>query len=109
MNWTEYNEAIKRFCIYPDVGTTSDLELSYLTLGLASEAGEVAGLMKKELRDNPDFDPDKWMGELGDVVWYLTRMLDCFGFTLEQVMQYNHDKLASRMERNVISGHGDNR
>ena len=34
---------------------------------------------------------------------------DRFGFTLEEVMQQNLDKLASRRERGVIDGNGDNR
>ena len=109
MKWEDYKEGIKEFCIYPDAGEVTELELSYLTLGLASEAGEVAGLMKKELRDQPEFDADKWKGELGDCVWYLTRLCDCFGFTLEEVMEYNYNKLASRKERNTLTGHGDNR
>ena len=109
MKWEEYNEGIKQFCIYPDAGEVTDLELSYLTLGLASEAGEVAGLMKKELRDRPEFSRDEWIAELGDVMWYLTRLCHAFGFTLEEVMQYNFDKLNSRMKRNTIKGHGDER
>ena len=109
MNWNEYSEGIKEFCIYPDVGLASDLELSYLGLGLSSEAGEVAGLIKKELRDSPEFDRSKWLGELGDVVWYLTRLSDTLGFTLEELMQYNYDKLASRKARGVLQGSGDTR
>ena len=34
---------------------------------------------------------------------------DCFGLTLEEVMQQNLDKLASRRERGVIDGNGNNR
>lgn len=109
MDWNEYSNKIKEFCIYPDFGTTSDLELSYLGLGLASEAGEVAGLVKKELRDKPEFDTDKWMGELGDVLWYLTRLAESLGFTLEELMVYNVEKLEARKEHNTLTGHGDNR
>ena len=109
MNWNKYNEGIKQFCIYPDAGQVTDLELSYLCLGLASEAGEVAGLMKKELRDSPEFDAGKWIGEIGDVLWYTTRLLDAFGLTLEEVLEANYNKLNSRKERNVLGGSGDNR
>lgn len=109
MNYEQYKEAIKEFCIYPDFDTGSDLELSYLGLGLSSEAGEVAGLVKKELRDSPEFDRNKWLGELGDVVWYLSRLLDTLGISLEEAMQYNYDKLASRKERGALGGHGDDR
>ena len=49
------------------------------------------------------------MKEVGDCAWFIAGIADCFGFTLEEVMQQNLDKLASRRERGVIDGNGDNR
>lgn len=108
-DWTSYELRIADFAVYPDAGQGTDLELCYLGLGLASEAGEVAGLVKKEIRDSPEYDPEKWKGELGDVVWYLTRLCTFFGFTLQELMDHNCAKLQSRKERDVLGGHGDNR
>ena len=42
MNINEYVELTKQTAIYPP-----DTFLEYLTLGLASEAGEVSGVVKK--------------------------------------------------------------
>ena len=48
MNINEYQDWTIQTAIYP-VGTGSNLELSYLALGLTSEAGEVAGKVKRFL------------------------------------------------------------
>lgn len=50
-----------------------DRLLSYLGLGMASEAGEVATEVKKLLRDGT-FDEDRVAEELGDVMYHWIRM-----------------------------------
>jgi len=47
--------------------------------------------------------------ELGDVLWYVSALADDLGITLEQVAQWNVDKLQRRMQLNKIKGDGDNR
>ena len=83
---------------------------SRLVLGLVEEAGEVAGKFKKRLRGD-DFEDFTSMitKELGDVLWYLSALSGDLGINLEDVAVKNYEKLKSRMERNVISGSGDNR
>lgn len=49
------------------------------------------------------------IGELGDVQWQLSGLCSVLGLSLNDVAQYNIDKLASRKARGVISGDGDNR
>lgn len=109
MQFDQYAETIKQFCIYPDAGMKTDVEKAYLCLGLASEAGEIASLMKKEMRDGKDFANSKWLAEIGDVIWYTTRLLDVYGYTLEDAMLHNVDKLSGRKERNQLTGSGDDR
>jgi len=43
MKLNEYQEAIKKFAIYPGAGTGNLSALSYTALGLTEEAGEYAG------------------------------------------------------------------
>lgn len=85
----------------------------YLTMGLASEAGEVAGKVKKALRDhNGVIDQQRSLAiadELGDVLWYIARLADELGWDLNQVARNNIAKLADRKERGVIRGDGDKR
>ena len=71
-----------------------------LHLGLAEEAGEVAGLMKRVLRNFPK-DQERitrknFIDEMGDVLWYLTACCDYHGTSLEEVWEHNINKLKER-------------
>ena len=88
--------------------------LEYLALGLTSEAGEVAGKVKKLIRDGEDkegFELKKIAiaSEIGDVLWYCAMMAKEVGVPLNTIMQENLEKLHSRKERGKLSGDGDNR
>ncbi len=90
-----------------------DHAIVYPTLGLANEAGEVAGKIKKIFRDKQgritDEDREALKHELGDVLWYLSQICTELDLTLEQVAEANLEKLFSRLERGQIRGSGDNR
>jgi NTP pyrophosphatase (non-canonical NTP hydrolase) len=47
--------------------------------------------------------------ELGDPLWYITSLADDLGYTLQEVVDANVEKLSSRRDRGVIHGSGDNR
>lgn len=83
----------------------------YTILGLASEAGEVAALMKRSIRDHtpPSELEIKMLYEIGDCLWYLSECASAFGWSLSAVAQANLDKLASRAQRGVIHGEGGER
>ena len=102
MTFDEYQKFARSTTIYPE-----KCKVTYPTLGLCGEAGEVAEKVKKNIRDGKSLDG---VGlELGDVLWYISALADDLGVTLEEVAQANVDKLTSRKERNMISGSGDNR
>jgi NTP pyrophosphatase (non-canonical NTP hydrolase) len=90
-----------------------DHPIVYPTLGLANEAGEVAGKVKKIFRDRggviTDADREALALELGDVLWYLSELCTRLGIPLEEVAAKNIAKLADRAARGVISGDGDHR
>lgn len=90
-----------------------DHPIVYPTLGLANEAGEVAGKIKKIFRDHggkiTDDDRAALKQELGDVLWYLTQICTELGLSLDEVASANIEKLFSRLERGQIKGSGDNR
>ena len=90
-----------------------DHPIVYPTLGLANEAGEVAGKIKKIFRDRAgvigDEDREALKYELGDVLWYLTQLCTELNLTLEEVAAANLEKLFSRLERGQIRGDGDHR
>lgn len=88
-------------------------ELFHLLLGLCGEAGEIAEKSKKIIRDHDSdfskFEKDDLTKELGDVLWHLAVIADHFDIELDTVGEANIKKLASRLERGVIGGSGDNR
>lgn len=108
MNILDYQQKSKSFCIYPGAGKGGFEEVNYLVLGLASEAGEVAGKWKKFIRDGK-LDQEQFLHEVGDVLWYITQLASSAGITLEGLAQANYDKLAARMKTNTIGGSGDTR
>ena len=89
----------------------TDHPIVYPTLGLANEAGEVAGKVKKIFRDRQgqitDADREALALELGDVLWYLSEICTRLGIRLEDVAARNIAKLTDRASRGVLSGEGD--
>ena len=85
----------------------------YPVHALAEEAGEVEGKFAKAIRDEDGFisveRKEAIVKELGDVLWFVAEICTDLNVTLEDVMQKNLEKLASRKARNVIHGEGDNR
>lgn len=85
----------------------------YPTLGLLNEAGELAGKIKKILRDKDgkidSREVERLKGELGDVLWYFTQICSELGLTLEEVAEANLKKIFDRKKRGVIKGEGDER
>jgi len=88
--------------------------LEYLALGLTSEAGEVAGKVKKLIRDGEDMEGFELKkiaiaSEIGDVLWYCAMMAKEVGVPLNEIMKENLKKLHGRKERGTLQGSGDNR
>jgi len=108
MDNKKYQKATAKFAVYP-----KDKALEYLTCGLTSEAGEVAGKMKKAMRGDyagrpGDFQYDM-EAEIGDVLWYCSELCTAMGVALEDVMSQNILKLEDRQARGKLKGSGDNR
>lgn len=108
MDINYYQKNTINTAIYPGAGSGNKEELSYLGLGLVNEAGEVAGKIKKLIRDNT-FEPKQVADELGDTLWYIARLADSLGYNLTTILKWNYEKLQNRLENNTIRGSGDNR
>lgn len=111
MDMSEYQQRAQDTAIYPGSGRAEGL--AYVTLGLTSEAGEVAGKIKKLIRDHTGvLSPQRSAAiaeELGDVLWYAAMLADELGADLGQIAELNLAKLESRKSRGVLGGNGDNR
>lgn len=103
--------AYQRAAARTGAAIATDHPIVYPTLGLANEAGEVAGKVKKIFRDRhgvvTDADREALTLELGDVLWYLSELCTRLGIRLEDVAARNVAKLADRAARGVIQGEGD--
>ena len=97
----EYQEKCKATAIYPKKDA-----LAYLSLGLVSEAGEVAGKVKKQIRDGTI---SNVASEIGDVLWYCAMLANELDANLGKIMEDNLYKLNSRKARGTLAGSGDNR
>ena len=104
--FSEYQEFVASMKAYPE-----RYGIIYPALGLCGEAGEIAEKVKKWLRG------DEWSGldkaallkELGDPLWYITSLAADLGYTLQDVVDVNVEKLSSRKNRGVLKGSGDDR
>ena len=67
-----------------------------LALGLASEAGEVAGLVEKVANQGHEPDIEKLINELGDVEFYLNAIYALLDTTGTRVRRENMAKLKRR-------------
>ena len=100
-----YKEFTRETAQYP-----KEREMDYLMIGLANEVGELLGKYKKMIRGDEDKQSfDGWLGELGDIMWYLMRICDVLDVSFYDVMVANITKLNSRLHRDLIKGDGDDR
>ncbi len=111
MDFDQYQDLAITTAIYPEKA-----KIEYPAMGLANEAGEVLGKVKKWIRD----ETDNWLegeiseerraailDELGDVLWYAALVAEDLGASFNDIAQGNLDKLFGRKERGTISGDGD--
>lgn len=99
---------------------------TYMMNNLVAEVGEFSGKIAKLVRKGkveimegdlyPVMSFAEWtyasgelMKEAGDILWQLSGLCHVMGWKLEDVAQQNLEKLASRKERGLIDGNGDNR
>src|SRR3989338_2409644 len=109
MTFEEYQKESRKTALYPN----KDNNFIYPVLGLCGESGEIAEKIKKVIRDEggivSEHKREEIKKELGDVRWYISQIATELDLSLGAVAKLNIEKLQSRLERNKISGSGDNR
>jgi NTP pyrophosphatase (non-canonical NTP hydrolase) len=109
MRFSEYQKRSRATAVYPDAGDN----IVYPALGLCGEAGETAEKVKKAIRDDGGTLTEERRAaiaaELGDVLWYAAQLATEAGLELEEIAEANLEKLASRQQRAVLHGSGDDR
>ena len=108
MDFNTYQKEAYKTAIYPE-----GVRVSYPTLGLAGEAGEVANQIKKIHRDDGGVPSEQRIRdvahEIGDCLWYLAALCTDLGLSMDDIASDNIAMLASRQERGTIHGDGDYR
>jgi NTP pyrophosphatase (non-canonical NTP hydrolase) len=69
------------------------------SMGIAGEAGEIVDAVKKAVFHKHGLTPAfkrKLALELGDELWYIARLADVLGYTLEDIATMNIGKLKER-------------
>lgn len=90
-------EAAARRTVHPALD--GDARLMDAAAGLAEEAGEVLGLVRKRLYQGREVERSRMVEELGDVLWCLAMTADALGVPLDEVAAANIEKLAGRHPR----------
>ena len=114
MTLNEYQKQAMTTCM------VSSENFSYMFLNLVGEVGEFASKVAKAIRKEENCieyndlgvtvtNNEELQKEAGDILWQLSGLCTVMGWNLEDIAQQNLDKLASRQQRNVIDGSGDNR
>ena len=114
MTLEEYQKRAMTTCM------ASSENFSYMFFNLVGEVGEFASKVAKAIRKEENCIEYNDLGvtvtkneelqkEAGDILWQLSGLCTVMGWNLEDIAQQNLDKLASRQQRNVIDGSGDNR
>lgn len=70
--------------------------IAHTVCGLSEEAGEVAGLLKRQVHKEQPVPRERWVDEFGDVLWYLVAAASVMGITMDEVYEYNRRKLEVR-------------
>ena len=93
MNLDDYQRAALR-TINPSLDERD--RLLDASAGLAEEAAEVLGLVRKRVFQDREVPADRMIEELGDVLWCLAVTAHTLGISLSQVAEANQAKLAIR-------------
>lgn len=77
-------------------------KLALYGLGIAGEAGEVADELKKILFHDKPLDVNNLLVEVGDVLWYIDRLLNYFSLTMSDAMEAVTTKLDKRYPNGFV-------
>lgn len=76
--------------------TAANEDLLHGVLGLTTETGELVDIVKRHLFYGEPLNMSHLKEEIGDKFWYLAVLCEWAGFTFEECMEVNIDKLHVR-------------
>ena len=94
-------EYLNLIALTKNLDNLNDKDLkSYLSIGLAGEVGEVLNLIKKDLfYTNNSVERERICDELGDCLYYLCNLVNELGFTFDDVVNKNSEKVKKIIDK----------
>lgn len=78
-------------------------------MGLNGETGEITDVVKKWLYQGHPLDKKKLVYEMGDLMWYLGNLAKALGVDLDEVGEFNIEKLKLRYPQGFDAEHSMHR
>jgi NTP pyrophosphatase (non-canonical NTP hydrolase) len=76
--------------------TPEQANLWHMATGVSGEAGELLDAIKKHVIYQKPLDVENVKEELGDILFYMSNLMQSVGLSFEEVLQHNVDKLSVR-------------
>ena len=76
--------------------TPEQANLLHMAVGVSGEAGELLDAIKKHVVYQKPLDIENVKEELGDLLFYMSNLMQSVGLSFEEVLQHNMDKLSVR-------------
>ena len=92
---TYYDFSLMVSRLFKDLGSERE-NIMHAAVGVAGEGGELLDAAKKHWAYNKSLDRENIKEEIGDALFYLEAMCQRFGWSLEDAMKANIDKLGKR-------------
>ena len=95
-DFSKYEQFVEDKWMEPAIDCPTEL---YLAVAITGEAGELANVVKKSYREGDCAITPKVLDELGDILYYMTKLANYMGFTLADLQTRNMTKLEARYPR----------
>lgn len=107
--YMNYNDFVRALCkpgndIVREI-TPADANMMHMAIGISGEAGELLDAIKKAVIYRKPLDIYNVREECGDLLFYITGMLEAIGSNIDEVIQENVDKLSLRYQSLSFSNH----
>lgn len=76
--------------------TPEQANMWHMVTGIGGEAGEIVDCIKKHVIYQKPLDIENIKEELGDLLFYMSNLMQSVGLSFEEVLQHNIDKLSVR-------------
>ena len=83
--------------------TPEQANLLHMGVGAAGEAAELLDAIKKHTIYQKPLDIENIKEELGDLLFYMSNLMQSVGLSFEEILQHNIDKLSVRYSKGSYS------